>query len=158
MNRRSAPIRCGGLLAAVALWLLPASGWAVMDDAQSFALEAAEPWVGQCVEIRHDYARGTMPPGGKATVAFQVFKGNHYWFFAGTAEEVDEFTVQVFDPAGTRIEGERTPGNNSLTFHFVPERTMMVRIEVTGRAPLGGPFDWAVVYGFRAGSRPDSRD
>lgn len=149
MTRRLAML---GVLLAMAL---PAS--AIMDDAQSFALEAATPWVAKGVELRQDYARGTLPPGGLAKVSYQVFAGMEYWFFVGGSESGMVMDVSVTGPDGKAVEGRKTPGNNAVTFHFTARRTMLVTIEVTGRPRLPVAFDWAVVYGFRPrGSAEDS--
>jgi len=122
---------------------------AVMDDAHSFAMQAAETWVAQGVELRYDYPRGTLQSGGKATASFQVFKGNEYWFFAGGGEDGVKLNLTILDPDGTPVSVTTTQGVNSTTSQFTAPRTMMVRIEITGNTPDGIPFDWAVVYGFR---------
>lgn len=138
--------------AVIAILLLAAApaARAVMDDAHSFAMQAAEPWVAEGVEIRYEYPRGTIPSGGKAAASFQVFKGNQYWFFCGGSEDGVKLKLTVFGPDGTPLEGTVTEGVNSTTWQFTAPRTMMVRIEVTGTTPDGAPLDWAVAYGYRA--------
>lgn len=121
---------------------------ATVDDAQSFALEAATPWVEKGVELRYDYARGSTVSGRKVRVSYQVFKGNRYWFFAGGSEDGVKFDMAVKDPDGKVVPGDLSKGNNSATYHFTAPRTMLVSIELTGTTSPGLPFDWAVVYGF----------
>ena len=133
-------------LASALFVALPAS--ATVDDAQSFALEAATPWVEKGVEIRYDYARGSTVSGRKVRVSYQVFKGNRYWFFAGGSEDGVKFDMTVKDPDGKVVAGDLSKGNNSATYHFIAPRTMLVSIELTGTLSPGLPFDWAVVYGY----------
>lgn len=121
---------------------------ATVDDAQSFALEAAHPWVEKGVEVRYDYARGSTVSGRKVRVSYQVFKGNRYWFFAGGSEDGVKFEMAVLDPEGRSVPGDFSKGNNSATYHFTAPRTMLVVIELTGTTSPGLPFDWAIVYGY----------
>ena len=55
-----------------------------MDDAQSFALQAAEPYVKEGFQVREDYWGGDLGAGEKKAVRQQLFKGNEYWFWLGT--------------------------------------------------------------------------
>ena len=134
----------------------PLPAMATVDDAQSFALEAATPWVEKGVEIRYDYARGTTTSGRKVRVSYQVFKGNHYWFFAGGSEDGVKFEMTVKDPEGKDVPGKFSKGTNSATYHFTAPRSMLVSIELTGTTSPGLPFDWAVVYGFMPKSKANA--
>ncbi|MBX6324609.1 MAG: hypothetical protein IRY93_01075, partial [Chthoniobacterales bacterium] len=66
---------------------------ASVDDAQSFALQAAEPYVKQGFQVREDYWGGDLGAGEKKAVRQQLFKGNEYWFWLGT--EVNRAKVSV---------------------------------------------------------------
>jgi hypothetical protein len=123
---------------------------ATVDDAQSYALEAATPWVRKGVEIRYDYARGTTFSGRPVKVSYQVFKGNRYWFFAGGSEDGVRMDVVVRDENGQALSGTTSQGTNSATFHFTAPRTMLVSIEVTGTIKPAQAFGWALVYGFQS--------
>src|SRR5581483_1265839 len=73
-------------LIASALSILSASGgliFASVDDAQSFALEAAAPYVKEGFQVREDYWGGDLGSGEKKAVRQQLFKGNEYWFWMG---------------------------------------------------------------------------
>ena len=61
------------------LLLLPLVAWqpavfASVDDAQSFALQAAEPYVKQGFQVREDYWGGDLGSGEKKSVRQQLFK------------------------------------------------------------------------------------
>ncbi len=60
---------------------------ASVDDAQSFALQAAEPYVKEGFQVREDYWGGDLAAGEKKAVRQQLFKGNEYWFWLGTEIE-----------------------------------------------------------------------
>ena len=64
---------------------------ASVDDAQSFALQAAEPYVKEGFQVREDYWGGDLGVARKKAVRQQLFKGNEYWFWLGT--EVEKATI-----------------------------------------------------------------
>src|ERR1043166_3426461 len=61
--------------------------FATVDDAQAFALQAAESYVKQGFQVREDYWGGDLGSGEKKAVRQQLFKGNEYWFWMGTEVE-----------------------------------------------------------------------
>ncbi len=79
--------------------LLPAVFGSV-DDAQSFALQAAEPYVKQGFQVREDYWGGDLGSGEKKAVRQQLFKGNEYWFWLGTEVDRAKISVHVYDSVG----------------------------------------------------------
>src|SRR6476659_9799858 len=69
-----------GVSFVVALAFIAApAGRASVDDAQSFALQAAEPYVKDGYQVREDYWGGDLGSGEKKAVRQQLFKGNEYW-------------------------------------------------------------------------------
>jgi len=89
--KRFAKIIFRASLPLVALVALRPVIFASVDDAQSFALQAAEPYVKQGFQVREDYWGGDLGSGEKKAVRQQLFKGNEYWFWLGT--EVDRAKV-----------------------------------------------------------------
>ena len=73
-------LRGSSLLAA--LVVLHPMVFASVDDAQSFALQAAEPYVKEGFQVREDYWGGDLGSGEKKAVRQQLFKGNEYWFWS----------------------------------------------------------------------------
>jgi hypothetical protein len=63
---------------------LAAATRASVDDAHSFALQAAEPYVKSGFQVREDYWGGDLGVGERKAVRQQLFKGNDYWFWMGT--------------------------------------------------------------------------
>src|SRR4029077_11653245 len=108
MNR-SSKIFIGGGALAILLALRTLAG--SVDDAQSFALQSAEPYVKQGYQVREDYWGGDLGVGEKKAVRQQLFKGNDYWFWMGT--EVSRprcrstFMTPTAGSASNRTAGKR---------------------------------------------------
>ena len=91
------------LLAAAACLALTPFSHATIDDAHSFAMEAAMPFVKQGFIVREDYWNGEVKSGQKLMVRHQMFKGNEYAFWLGSAQEGVTFELKVFDEKGAEI-------------------------------------------------------
>src|SRR6201988_2640745 len=78
--------------------------FASVDDAQSFALQAAEPYVKEGYQVREDYWGGDLGAGEKKAVRQQLFKGNEYWFWLGTEVEKATISVHIYDADGKLVE------------------------------------------------------
>jgi hypothetical protein len=83
INAISKRISCAALSVAMIAAILP-TAFASVDDAQSFALQAAEPYVKEGFQVREDFWGGDLAAGEKKAVRQQLFKGNEYWFWLGT--------------------------------------------------------------------------
>jgi len=90
------------LLLAFALVFLPGRSHASVDDAHSFAMEAATPFVNEGFIVREDYWNGEVKSGQKLMVKHQLFKGNEYAFWLGTANEDCKLEIEVLDEKATR--------------------------------------------------------
>ena len=77
---------------------------ASVDDAQSFALQAAEPYVRDGFQVREDYWGGDLASGEKKAVRQQLFKGNEYWFWMGTEVNRARVSVHIYDKDGKLVE------------------------------------------------------
>src|SRR5436309_11432211 len=109
------------LLAYVALQ--PAM-FASVDDAQSFALQAAEPYVKQGFQVREDYWGGDLASGEKKAVRQQLFKGNEYWFWLGTEVDKAKVSVHVYDSDGKLAEEpDSWEKGHFAAAHIIPKTT-----------------------------------
>src|SRR3954468_13024915 len=93
---------CFALLSRRSLFVVPffaliAIARASVDDAQSFALQAAEPYVKEGFQVREDYWGGDLGAAEKKAVRQQLFKGNEYWFWLGTEVERAKISVHIYD-------------------------------------------------------------
>src|SRR5439155_21278846 len=78
--------------------------FASVDDAQSFALQAADPYVKKGFRVREDYWGGDLGSGEKKAVRMKLFKGNEYGFGLATEVEGERFSVHFYDSDGKRQE------------------------------------------------------
>src|SRR5499427_89664 len=148
MNRFAKGLLRSGILLAVIV--LQRAACASVDDAQSFALQAAEPYVKQGFQVREDYWAGDLAPGEKKAVRQQLFKGDEYWFWLGTEVDHAKVSVHIYDSDGELAEQpDSWAKDNTAAAHIIPKTTgsyfIIVRVEESP-APR---THWALAYGFR---------
>ena len=123
---------------------------ASVDDAQSFALQAAEPYVKEGFQVREDYWGGDLAAGEKKAVRQQLFKGNEYWFWLGTEVEAAKVSVHVYDSEGKLAEmPDSWQKGHFAAAHITPKNTGSYFIIVEIESSPEERTHWALVYGFR---------
>ena len=123
---------------------------ASVDDAQSFALQAAEPYVKQSFQVREDYWGGDLGSGEKKAVRQQLFKGNEYWFWLGTEVNRAKVSVHIYDSDGKLAEeADGWEKGHFAAAHIVPKTTGSYFIIVSVEQSPEERTHWALVYGFR---------
>ena len=129
--------------------LLQTPGRATIDDALSFALEAADPYVKEGFTVREDYWGGDLAVKQQKAIVHQLFKGNEYWFWMGTDVENAKISVHVYDSEGNLAEVEHSQKKHMAAARVVPKNTgsyyLIVEIEKSDRERT----HWALSYGFR---------
>ncbi len=122
---------------------------ATIDDALSFALEAADPYVKEGFTVREDYWGGDLPVKRTKAIVHQLFKGNEYWFWMGTDQKNAKVSVHIYDSEGNLAEVESWQRPHMSAARIVPKKTgsyyLMVEIE---KSP-GERTYWSLAYGFR---------
>jgi hypothetical protein len=140
---------CAVLLAAVMAASAPFS-FASVDDAQSFALQAAEPYVKEGFQVREDFWGGDLAAGEKKAVRQQLFKGNEYWFWLGTDVEKASISVHVYDGEGKLVEQpDSWQKGQFAAARVIPGATGTYYIIVSVEQSPEERTHWALVYGFR---------
>ena len=141
------------LRAALLIAILAAFGqraFGSVDDAQSFALQAAEPYVKEGFQVREDYWGGDLGSGEKKAVKQQLFKGNEYWFWLGTDVETATLSVHIYDAEGKLVEQpDSWQKGHFAAAHVIPPTTGSYFIIVTIESSPEERTHWALVYGFR---------
>ncbi len=136
--------------AILALLLLTATtALAYVDDALSFAYEAANPYAQQGWIIREDAWGGDLGKGEKKAVRAQLFRGNSYTFFLATDVEDASLRVSLYDSEGNLVESKSWQKGRFAYAEVKPRAsgTYIAIVEV-----LSSPEErtgWALVYGFR---------
>lgn len=126
-----------------------ATTFAYVDDALSFAYEAANPYAQQGWIIREDAWGGDLGQGGKKAVTAQLFRGNSYMFFLATDVDGATVRVNIYDSEGKLAESKSWQ-RGRFSFAEVKPRatgTYYAIVEI-----LSSPEErtgWALVYGFQ---------
>lgn len=134
---------------AVVLATCGPRAYATIDDALSFALEAADPYVKEGFTVREDYWGGDLPVKTSKAIVHQLFKGNEYWFWMGTDTASAKISVHIYDSDGKLAEVESWQKTHKAAARVVPKRTgtyyLIVEIE---KSPEERTY-WSLAYGFR---------
>lgn len=122
---------------------------ATIDDALSFALEAATPYVKEGFTVREDYWGGDLAVKTQKAIVHQLFKGNDYWFWMGTDVEGAKISVHIYDAEGNLAESESKSDGKFSMAKVSPKTTgsyyLIVEVEVSSEERT----HWALAYGFR---------
>jgi hypothetical protein len=141
-------LRSSSLL--VAVMVMQRAACASVDDAQSFALQAAEPYVKQGFQVREDYWGGDLASGEKKAVRQQLFKGNEYWFWLGTEVDRAKVSVHIYDSDGKLAEEpDSWEKGHFAAAHVIPKTTGSYFVIVSVEESPEDRTHWALVYGFR---------
>ncbi|MEA3208070.1 MAG: hypothetical protein QOE70_1127 [Chthoniobacter sp.] len=120
-----------------------------IDNALSFALEAAEPYVKDGFTVREDFWGGDLAVKGTKAIVHQLFKGNEYWFWMGTDAKDAKISVHIYDSEGNLAEVEAWAKPHFAVARVVPKKTrayyLIVEVEKSDRERT----PWALAYGFR---------
>ncbi len=135
------------VVAFVAMGML--AGWATVDDALSFAQEAALSYVKQGFTVREDAWGGDLGLKDQKAVTAQLFKGNEYWFWLGTDTQGAVITVHVYDSAGKLAESECWQRGRFAGAKVTPAKTGSYYAIVTVEKSAKERSNWALVYGYK---------
>jgi hypothetical protein len=137
------------VLLLVSFACAPVPARATIDDALTFALEAADPYVKEGFTVREDYWGGDLPVKQAKAIVHQLFKGNTYWFWMGTDKAGAKISVHVYDSDGRLAEAESWQKPHKAGAMVVPKKTgtyyLIVEVE---KSPEERTY-WSLSYGFR---------
>jgi hypothetical protein len=140
-----------GIVLALALACVSPQALATVDDAHGFAMEAATPFVEQGFIVREDYWRGEVKSGQKLMVRHQLFKGNEYAFWLGTANDDCKLDLQVLDEAGkaVHIDFKQDKTGMFASVRVNPPKTGTYAVVFSVKSKNETGVFWAVAYGYR---------
>ncbi len=125
---------------------------AYVNEAISMALEAATPYVKEGFSVREDNWSGETEEGKPLLIRHQLFRGNEYWFWAGTSYEKQPVRVDVFDGNGKPVAIENFQRGYFAGARVLPDRTATYFVRVTvgnAQKKQKQTIDWGLVYGYR---------
>ena len=134
------------LFAALAF---PLALQATVDDALSFAYEAATPYVKEGFTFREDAWGGDLGVGDQKAVTAQLFKGNEYWLCLGTDSDTATVTVHVYDSKGKLAESDNWQKGRFAGARISPKTTGTYFAIVEVKKSPEERTHWALVYGYR---------
>jgi len=149
MRPLSLPSRRAAVCAAAFLVCGAAVLHAYVDDAMSFAYEAANPYAEKGWIIREDAWGGDLGEGDKKAVTAQLFRGNNYIFFLGTDVEGAKLRVNIYDTAGKLAESKSWQEGKFAYAEIKPGATGTYYVVVEVLSSPEERTGWALVYGFR---------
>ncbi len=161
--QRSMVLRISAVATAVVLGLAGVRNvQAFLNEAISFALEAATPYVEEGFEVREDNWSGEVESGKPLLVKHQLFRGNEYWFWAACSYPDTEVKVDIFDLMGMPVSLETFSKDGKAGARVLPQSTDTYLIRVTvsrvkkkkGNSEEAAPeegeqLDWGLTYGYR---------
>ncbi len=131
------------------LLLVAVTARGTIDDALSFALEAAMPAVKEGFTVREEYWGGDMTAKQPKPIAHQLFKGNEYWFWMGTDTKGAKISVHVYDNTGKLAEEDSWQKGQKAAAHIRPKRTGTYYLLVEVEKSPEERTTWSLAYGFR---------
>ncbi len=135
-------------ISLLCVFFIAARAHGTIDDALSFALEAADPYVKEGYTVREDYWGGDLAVKSSKAIVHQLFKGNEYWFWMGTDQKNAKISIHVYDSDGNLAEVESWQKPHMAAARVTPKKTgsyyLIVEIE---KSPDERTF-WSLAYGF----------
>ena len=144
----SRPLK-SALLCAALLLLRPGGALATVDEAHDYAMEAATPFVNQGFTVREDYWNGEVESGQQLAIKHQLFKGNEYAFWLGTANDDCELELAVYDAKGQPVHMERKENKHAVSVRVNPPRTGTYTVVFSIKSKKERGVTWALAYGYR---------
>jgi hypothetical protein len=123
--------------------------WATVNDALSFAKEAAAPYAKQGYIIREDAWGGDLGVKDQQAVTAHLYKGNEYGFWLATDTRGAVITVHIYDSEGKLAESEFWQKGRFAGAKIVPNKTGAYYAIVTVEKSPQERSNWALVYGYR---------
>jgi hypothetical protein len=122
---------------------------ATVDESHDFAMEAAMPFVEEGFIVREDYWNGEVKSGQKLLITHQLFKGNEYAFWLGTANSGVELDMKVFDEKNQPVDIKATSDKYFMSVRVNPPKTGTYRIFFELKSKQERSVLWALAYGYR---------
>lgn len=133
------------LIALLAL----APAFAYVDDALSFAYEAATPFVKRGFNVREDAWGGDLGVKDKQAIQAQLFKGNEYIFCLGTDVKKADLSLAIYDSNGQLVSEDTSRPGHLVTTKVLPKKTGTYYAIVTVQKSPVERTGWALVYAYK---------
>jgi hypothetical protein len=142
-------VKSVSLLAALLFLMIVPAARAVVDDAHTFALEAAEEAVKNGFTVREEHWAGTLPVKKQSVITHQLFKGNEYWFWLASDEEKAVVSVHIYDAKGNLVDEEAWKKGFKAAVRVVPKSSGTYYVVFVVESSPQKRTRWAIAYGFK---------
>ena len=122
---------------------------ATVDDALSYAYEAALPYYKQGYSVRKDAWGGDLGVHDRKAVSSQLFKGNDYWFLMGTDIKGASVSVHIYDDKGNLVDADSWQKGRFAGARVRPATTGTYFAIVQILKSSEDRTPWALVYGYK---------
>ncbi len=122
---------------------------ATVDDALSYAYEAALPYYKQGYSVRKDAWGGDLGVHDRKAVSSQLFKGNDYWFLMGTDVKGASVSVHIYDDKGNLVDADSWQKGRFAGARVRPGATGTYFAIVQILKSSEDRTPWALVYGYK---------
>ena len=130
---------------------------AIVNDARSFAIEAALPWLEPKegsdqtpFALRDSWWTDTTKVKEPKIFSHQLFKRNQYFFWIATDDLEGTVSIAVYDAEGKLVEPlEKLNSKHTAGVRVAPKSTGTYYIRVVIESASGDEATWSVVYGYR---------
>ncbi|MEM0896996.1 MAG: T9SS type A sorting domain-containing protein [Verrucomicrobiota bacterium] len=144
--------RSAGLLVFAILFGGSGALFATNDDARSFAIEAAIPWLDQEEDpysLRETWWAQDSKTGEAKLIRHQLFARNDYRFWVACNELEAKVSIHIYNESGKLVDTEAFAKAHTAGVRFVPEKTGIYFLRIVVESSPTDPTHWAVVYGYR---------
>ena len=125
---------------------------AFTDDARSYAIEAAIPWLDlekDPFSLRETWWAEDSKVKEPRIIKHQLFSRNEYWFWVACDNPDAKVSIHIYDDKGNLVDAEAFEKDHTAGVRFVPKKTGSYLIRVVIESSPDKENHWAVVYGFR---------
>jgi len=123
---------------------------ATVNDAMSYAHEAAEPYAKQGFSVREDAWGGDLGVKDQKAVTVHLFRGNQYWFLIATdITRGAVVTVSIYDSTGKLVQSDSWQKGKASGATITPERSGTYYVIVTVLKSPAERTTWAMVYAYK---------
>jgi len=142
-----------GLAAVLAFCLVTSPAVAMTDDARSYAIEAAIPWLDlkkDPFSLRETWWSHDSKVKEPKIIKHQLFSRNEYWFWVACDNPDAKVSIHVYDEKGKLVDAEAFEKDHTAGVRVVPKKTgtYLIRVVVES-SPEKKDNHWSVVYGFK---------
>lgn len=148
----ASPLFQRGIALLLTFFLISGNVDAMTDDARSYAIEAALPWLDlkkDPFSLRETWWAHDSKVKDPKIIKHQLFSRNEYWFWVACENPDAKISIHVYDDTGKLVDVEAFEKDHTAGVRVVPKKTGTYLIRVVVESSPEKDNHWSVVYGFK---------